>query len=345
MILQKIWDMDPGYFRLKHAAKTVLAIVVTLLLVHGEPQSFKLMAGIVSGFSMQGAVAKSFFSRMIQIITLNMAYFLAFTIGLVARDFVNGTMIVLVCAGFVANYVRRFGLKNSVAPMMGWSLCFFATMLPFTSTSQAWSHLYGVVIALVVSVLVNGLVFPENYPRLFVANSNRLFDVLARGMHELRRYILDTDEVVAFDTVPFMRITDTLTRLLESNQAMDESEVFIDQDNKINDILLQQYALMNAYMMMIDAYGILSRHHHQLSRPARLEISLFYKQFETLLASMRMRTDYTVSFKGSLVSVARTLTPTQPSEPAIIIVLLNLKLSFNLFNRHIAQLIRGSNET
>lgn len=345
MTLQTLWNIDPGYFRLKHAAKTILAILITLWLLQDEPRAFKLMAGIATGFSMQGVVAISFFSRLVQIVVLDTAYCLTFILGLLVRDSAGLSACLLVVVGFVANYVRRFGLKTSVAPMMGWSLCFFATVLPFANTSQVWSHMYGLILALLVSALVNGFVFPENYPRLFVSNSNRLFNVLAQGMREIRRYVLNVNAESGFDEAGFTQIMNTLSRLLESNQAMGESEFFVDEDNKLGDILLQQYALVHSFMMMIDAYHALLRHHHQLSRPARRGLSQIYSRFEKLFASMTMQPDYSVKSRIALVSFAKPLAYTQPSEPAVIIVLLNLKLSFNLFNRHIASLIRGADAT
>ncbi len=346
MTLQKLWIIDPGFFRLKHAAKTILAILITLLLLQREELAFKLMAGVVSGFSMQGVVAKTFSSRLKQIIILNTAYFLAFFLGLLVRDSPDGSAIILVVVGFVANYLRRFGLQSSVAPMMGWTLCFFATILPFSSTSAVWSHSYGLVIALVVSAVVNALVFSENHPRLFVDNSNRIFNMLAQGMHELRRYVLRRDERTSFDKTILSEITHTLTHLLESNQAMEESDVFSNAfSDQITAILLQQYALVHAYVMMLDAFNTLNRHNHQLSRSARISLSLIYKRFEQLFDSMTMRSDYSVKANAKWMSCATKFAYVPPSEPAIIIVLLNLKLSFNLLNRHIALLTRGMYET
>lgn len=344
MKLQTLWNIDPGYFRLKHAAKTILAILITLWLVRHEPVPFKLLAGIVSGFSMQGVVAKAYSSRIIQIIVLDLAYFLVFYLGLLVHGSEIGTAAVLVVVGFFANYARRFGLQHSVAPMMGWSLCFFATILPF-SHDAIWGQVYGLVVALVVAGLVNGLVFPENYPRLFVANSNRVFQVLAQGMHELRRYVLGVHSPDTPPRIVFEHLTNTLTRLLESNQAMDESEVFPVHSTRVNSILLQQYALVHTYVMIIDSYRILHQYNHQLSRPARIGLSLMYKQFEKLFASMTMLPDYAVTSTSDTVSLAKRLSYTPPSEPALIIVLLNLMLSFNLFNRHVSQLLRGDDAT
>lgn len=340
MKLQTLWNIDPGHFRLKHAVKTIFAILITLWLVRNEAVPFKLLAGIVSGFSMQGVVAKAYSSRIIQIIVLDLAYFLAFSLGLLVHGSEIGSAVVLVIVGFFANYARRFGLQHSVAPMMGWSLCFFATILPFEHDA-IWVQVYGLVVALIVAGFVNGLVFPENYPRLFVANSNRLFQVLGQGMHELRRYVLGVHSDDMPPSIVFEGLTTTLTRLLESNQAMDESEVFSSDSTRVNTILLQQYALVHTYVMIIDSYRILYQHNHQLSKPARIGLSLMYKQFEKMFASMNMLPDYTVTSMIGGVSLAKRLSYTPPTEPALIIVLLNLMLSFNLFNRHVSQLLRG----
>ena len=338
--LQLLWNIDPGYFRLKHAAKTIVAILITLAILHGNDLVYQLM----------GVVAKSFVSRIKQIFLLNSAYFLVFMLGLVVRDSANWSAILLVVVGFFANYVRRFGLQNSVAPMMGWTLCFFAIILPFSSTSVVWAHIYWLIVALLVSALVNGLIFPDNYPRLFVSNSNRLFNLLGQGMHELRRHVLHMEKVSSFNPQIFAQITDTLHRLLESNQSMDESEVFSETSasngDDISRILLQQYALVHAYIMMLDAYNNWSKHPCQLPRAACIRLSGSYKRFECLFTSIKMNDDFSIdSNKDCIVSLATSLQYIPPSDPAIIIVMLNIKLSFNLLNRHVMQLIRGTDET
>ena len=344
MTLQKLWNIDPGYFRLKHAAKTIVAILITLWLMRNEALPFQLMSGIVSGFSMQGVVEKTGFLRVIQIVVLNVAYFLSFILGLAVRDSVDGTAITLVILGFVVNYLRRFGLQTSMAPMMAWSLCFFATTLPFASTGVVWDHSYAVVTALVVSALVNALIFPENYQRLFVVNSNRLFHALSQGMHEIRRHLVRSDQMDVFESSVFVGIAEAMSHLLESNQAMEEDEFFVRTCPHAGDILLQQYALVHAYMMMLDTYRTLN--HTLLSSEERLALSELYRQFEHVFASMDMRKDYEVLSNNAWVSLAflgKKLT--RPPAPESIIVLLNLKLGFNLFNRHIAHLLRRSNES
>lgn len=341
MIFQKLWNIDPGYFRLKHAAKTILAILITLWLLKGEEKVFSLMGGVVSGFSMQGVVAQSFTSRIKQIIALNIGYFLAFVLGLVARNYPYGTATILVLVGFVGNYLRRFGLQNSVAPMMGWTLCFFATILPFSNVGSTAEPIYWLIIALFVSGVVNGVVFAENYPRLFVDNTNRIFKTLTQAMHEIRRHLLVSQG--SFDKTPFNTMSDALMRLLDSNQAMDESGVF--DGHQINTLLIHQYALVHIYMMMIDAFETLAEHQHHLSLQARVGFSRIFRQLEMLFNSTVMRDNYSVTTNRDLMIISKQLSYVPPSDPAVILVLLNLKLGFSLLNQHMTQLIRGINET
>ena len=345
MTLQKLWNIDPGYFRLKHAVKTIVAILLTLWLMRYEKMPFQLMAGIVCGFSMQGVVEKTGVSRIIQIVALNFVYLLTFVLGLLVRDSVNATAIMLIILGFVVNYCRRFNLQTSMAPMMAWTLCFFATTLPFTSTLDVWAHSYAIVIALLVSAVVNALIFPENYQLLFIINSNRLFRALSQSLYDLRQQLLRGTDVQnqkkKFHSEPFVNSIETLSRLLESNQAMEENQSFTKKHPRISDILLQQYALVHAYQMMLDTYRVFGT--ELLTSEERLVLSDLYSQFEHVFASLHMRRDYTVISKNPFVSLASMskklmLTPSSDS----IIVLLNMKLGFNLFNQHIKRL--GSNQ-
>ncbi len=348
MNMHKLWDIDPGYFRLKHAFKTILAILIALWLMRGESIFVKGMVGLACGFSMQGVVAKSSTSRLKQIVLFDLTYFIVFILGLLVRDSAIGTSLVLVMMGFVANYVRRFGLQTSVAPMMAWTLCFFATILPFNSTAEIWMHIYALILALFISAMVNIFVLPENYPRLFVWNSNRIFRSLAQGMHELRQYVTGQSKEQAFEKYGFVRIKNTLTYLLESNQAIEQSDEFSQQSNQISDLLLEQYALVHSYAMMVDAYHLLCRHNQQLLQPAQDELVLIHQQFEMLFASMIMDQKYAVVSSASIVflpPLVKSLGRSPTAEPAIIISLLNLKLSFNLLNRHAKKLLRIADET
>ena len=341
MTLQKLWNIDPGYFRLKHAIKTIVAILFTLWIMRFEKMPFQLMAGIVCGFAMQGVIEKTGTSRIIQIVTLNFVYLLAFILGLLVRDSANATAIALIILGFVVNYCRRFNLQTSIAPLMAWTLCFFATTLPFTNTLDVWAHSYALVLALVVSAVVNAFIFPENYQLLFINNSNRLFRALSQGLHHIQQHLsldsVDQNQKQTFHTTSLTHTMETLLRLLESNQTMEENQAFSQKNPLISDILLQQYAIVHAYQMMLDSYRTFGA--EGLTPEEKAVLSNICLQFENIFSSMHMQRDYTIISKSPFVSLASMSKKliVNPSAESILF-LLNMKLGFNLFNQHIKRM-------
>lgn len=344
-----LWRIDPGYFRLKQAGKTVLAILLILWLLADSEFSHKLIACLACGFSMQGIVAKSYSARCFQVIVFNGIYCLLFLIGLLLRE-TSFASIALVMLGFMVNYCRRFGLQTSVAPLMAWTLCFLATILPLDSAKEAWSSMYSLVAGLSVSGLVLLGVFPDNYPKLFINNVNGFFKLLARGMRDIRRYLLIRSEFQAFEREGFVRIRQDLNQLLESNQAMEQSQVFIKQKIRISDNLVHLYALLHAYSLMIDAYRILKIHDYQLPDSMRLKLSAINRHYETLFDSLRMENDYSTRLSMTMMSLTslshltKKLSDDWLSEPTLIMAILNIKLSFQLFNKHINGLLNGCND-
>lgn len=341
------WNIDPGYFRLKHAFKTVLAIVIALWFVRNETHFTKAMTGLACGMSMQGMIAKSFTSRIVQVVLFDLAFFTAFILGLWVRDFPHLCAIVLVILGFTVNYMRRFGLSNSVAPMKVWVLCFLAIVIPL-QTTESWAHIYGFIIGLVVGGLTLLFVFPENYSKLFVNNSNRLFKTLARGMNGFRRHILLPVQPKNIARLSFVRVRDVLNRLLDSNQTMVQSLAINEREKLIDGIMIHEYALIHAYNMMVDAYKIILVKNYQLSLSKRIALSAINKQFTTLLTSLTMSKDYSVTAKVCRISmekITEKLGQEPLTDPALVMVFLNLKLSFNLLHENILRLMRSDNAT
>ncbi|WP_019217990.1 hypothetical protein [Legionella tunisiensis] len=339
------WNIDPGYFRLKHAFKTVLAIVIALWFVRHETYFTKAMTGLACGMSMQGMVAKSFRSRVVQVLLFDLAFFTAFITGLWVRDFPHLCAIVLVVLGFTVNYMRRFGLSNSVAPMKVWTLCFLAIVIPF-QTKECWAPIYGFIIGLVAGALTLLLVFPDNYSKLFINNSNRLFKSLARGMNAFRQHILLPVQPRSIARLSFVRIRDVLHHLLDSNQTIVQSLAINEREKLIDGIMIQEYALIHAYNMIVDAYKTMLVKNYQLSPSKRLALSSIYKQFAVLLRSLTMSKDYSVTAKTCRISMAKItekLSQEPLTDPALVMVFLNLKLSFSLLHENILRLQRGEN--
>lgn len=341
-----LWDIDPGYFRLKHAIKTILAILITLYIVRNQSFVIMIVATIVCGFSMQPVIAPNFYGAVLRVLSFEFAYFCAFILGLSLRDSVDLRAIIFVILGFSVNYLRRFGLQNSLVPMMIWVLCFMATILPLGTLHQDLEPIYGLLTGLIVSALMLLLVFPDNYPRLFVNNSNRLFKAIAEGLTQIRRHVLKDDGNFDFERESFVQIKDSLDRLLGSNQKIEEQNQLITEEQRelIATILIHEYALVHAYNALIDAYRILRIHHYQLPQSVRVSLIMVNKHFASLFSSLAMSADYKVYCEKISVSLAKlneNLVRERLKDPGLVMVILNLKLSFNLFNQHIAALVRG----
>lgn len=343
-----LWNIDPGYFQLKQAAKTVLAILITLFILRSEPFLTKIIGGLVCGFSMQGIIARTFSARLIQGLFFYSLYFSTVILGLLVRDLPNLKSITLVLLGFGVNYIRRFNLQTSIAPTMAWILCFLATILPLDTRSAITVNLYGLAIGLIVSVLVLFIVFPENYLRLFVYNSNRLFHLLSLGLLDIERYLLAKGSIRRFDEKKFNQLKVNLNYLLDSNQAIQKNMNAAKYQDKITQLLTHQYGLVQAYVLMLEAYRVLKIQGYALTNNTRSALGTINKQFSDVLHSLTLSSELAINSPTKMIPLTQltgTFSDENLNKSTIIMAILNLKLSFNLFNQHIYYLQQTHDKT
>src|SRR5688500_5111814 len=111
------WRIDPGYFTLKLALKTVLALFVSLYLVRNDAFITKLFASYTAVIAMQGIDAKVWRYRVLHILIFDLLFCLSFSLGFLVAKSHLASAIILACLGFGINYIRRFNLERSIAPM------------------------------------------------------------------------------------------------------------------------------------------------------------------------------------------------------------------------------------
>lgn len=341
-----LWDLDPGYIQLKRAIKTILAILITLWITRDHPRSILLIAGIGSGISMQGIAGKTFRQRTIQLVLFDISYLMAFMLGALVKDSIHLTALTLVFLGFAVNYIRRFNLEKSIAPMMFWLLCFFAIILPFSGTTQKWEAFQGLIIGLTVSAAVFLIVFPENYARLFILNTNRMFASLSVGLFDLRKQLLQKRARQNFENTAAFEQKELLTQLLESNQAISD-HLATGAQSPMSQSLMQQYTLISAYKIILDAYQNIWPEKSELPRYLVPALATLNKNFASVCRSTTMKQDYTIHIKQPLVSLdewTKKLRGSPLNDPNLVILLLNLKLGFQLLNKHLSKLLWQKNE-
>lgn len=339
-----LWDIDPGYFHLKQAAKAILAILIVLFLVRKETLVTQAMAASACGLSMQGSFSKNFGRRVVQVLFFDVIYFTSFILGLSVRNYPNLQAITLILLGFVVNYSRRFNLQTNVAPLMTWILCFVAIILPFNSTNDAWAHLHGLILGLAVSALMMLVIFPENYRLLFIQNSNRFFKRLAAGLEAVRRYLLLSESSDRFYS-HCMSIKGRLNRLLESNLNIDQGQVFDKEEKLVNEIMLHQYGLAQAFTILIDAINNLRVHNYHLPSVIKLNLCVIIKNFVFLVSSLQIDDDYRLKLKVidiSFTKFTHSVNKAKIMEPEFIMAILNLNLSLHLLDQQIKKFLEHS---
>ena len=191
-------------------------------------------------------------------------------------------------------------------------------------------------------------IFPQNDALLFVNNSNQFFKTLAYGLQEMRRYVLMSSEQVNFENLSFVIIKTTLERMLESNQAIQRDEIFDEEQNQIDHILMQQYGLLIAYSLLIDVYRSLWLNKNHISRSSVLALSYLSNQFSHLFTTTKISENYVVSVAYSptlLPDLAKKIGKLSLVDSTFIMALLNFKLGFDLFKHHEKKLLRGADAT
>jgi len=331
------WQIDPGYFRLKLACKTVLAILISLWWTSDQIMITQLMAATASGFSMQGVVAKDFYRRIAQVCLFSVSYFLAFLLGLWARDSVLLTNLVLIGMAFAVNYCRRFNLRYSIAPMMVWMLCFVATILPFPSRSAAIGHIDGLIKGLIVSALVLLFVWPENYKRLFRQNSLVYFSILRDHYRSCARWLATL--LVHEDVLPVKMMRDELSFPLESNRTLETSQILVRNNPRMLNATAQQHALNQAFFLLTESLLNMKRKIEAIPRPLiPLLVDLLYQAgrlFDHLDMNKQLCLIGDVDKRISLNKLNQRLSELDITDPQVIMNIMNIKMSIQLINQHI----------
>ena len=121
---------DPGLQQLKHAAKTVVAVVIALEAFRFLHSQAALYAGMSAGFLMQSTAGTARRTRQISMAAMGAASTIAVGLGseLSGRHLAKEAL--LVAAAFAAFYVRKFIPGKAMFPMFAFVLTLLATVQP-----------------------------------------------------------------------------------------------------------------------------------------------------------------------------------------------------------------------
>jgi len=122
--------VDPGMMQLKHAAKTVLAVVIALEAFRFLQSREALYAGMGAGFLMQSTAGNERRTRQISMAYMGAASVIAVGLGSILSGQHVAKQLLLVGAAFAAFYVRRFIPGKAMFPMFAFVLTLLATVQP-----------------------------------------------------------------------------------------------------------------------------------------------------------------------------------------------------------------------
>ncbi len=121
---------DPGLQQLKHAAKTVVAVVIALEAFRFLHSQAALYAGMSAGFLMQSTAGATRRTRQISMAAMGVASTIAVGLGSELSGRQVAKEALLVAAAFGAFYVRRFIPGKAMFPMFAFVLALLATVQP-----------------------------------------------------------------------------------------------------------------------------------------------------------------------------------------------------------------------
>ncbi|MDQ6676312.1 MAG: hypothetical protein M3Z09_03350 [Acidobacteriota bacterium] len=157
---------DPGLSQLKHAAKTVLALVIALEVCRWMEPRGTLYAGLSAGFLMQSTAGSARRTRQISMASMGAASTLAVAIGSLLASSAWAKEALLVAAAFAAFYVRRFIPGKAMFPVFAFVLMLLATLQP-GGTGRAATMMTAVAVGFASAYIVFFYVLPDGTTRAF----------------------------------------------------------------------------------------------------------------------------------------------------------------------------------
>ncbi len=183
-LTSKLWYKDPGFLRLKHASKTVMAVLLAIIVAYllRIPALGVFVAGFAAGFLMQAVAGERRRYQQKTFVVICLVAIVLFFIGNIMQHNTYWQSGYLIILSFFAVYVRRYGPHFMLATLNLWVMGFIATILP-GGWPDALYNSYGVVIASIIAFIVFFYIFPQ---RKIIA----VFDNLRRNFNIVHKILL-----------------------------------------------------------------------------------------------------------------------------------------------------------
>lgn len=349
----KLWEDDPGYFRLKQSFKTLFAVFLLMALTYAAPLQVKLLSAIAAGFSMQAIIGDSRRTQLQFMLLAFPLFFICYLIGYFSKGSDLLSSSALTVLGFLAVYMRRFGPDFNFMPIIAWAFCFLGMLLPIP-LQQYWSVMGALLLGLVVSALVYLYVFPQRKTKLYFENFSVFMKDYANSLQWLAHILTHETTLEKFeaDKVSLKNHLFQLTTIngeIAQNKARTESSCAF----RLNYLYVRQYALAKVLTMILEGIGELIKAKVTLSDSVRSHLFTVFAIYASALNNLDIGHEC-----SNHKAVLRTLEITKANldafqnllikcimmEKPSIIPLININLGLRLILRNIQSMEQNNEE-
>ena len=283
--LNKFWEEDPGFFRLKQAFKTVIALLLLGIITYTMPQFAKFFSALAAGFAMQAIVGDTRKQQIKFILLAYPIYLLCFFLGYFTKTNILLSSVFLVALGFLAIYVKKYGAAFFFAPIIAWCFAFLATILPVYSLSIGMLIFY-MLLGMLIGALVYLFIFPELKSSLFDSNLRKFFHAYAMTLQWLAYLLVHKTDVVEFQRKReqhknyLFRLTMVNGDIMQNNCKNNETIT------RMNKLYIKQYALAKISSMIMEALDLIIREKIEISDDVRSHLFTVFAIYATAIANI-----------------------------------------------------------
>lgn len=199
ILAHKMWGLDPGYFKLKNAAKTTLSLMIAVFIAyHFLGKMPAVLAGFAAIFSTQGVMDDPWRKRLLALFLIGLCSLAAYVSAALIKPDIISLEILLIILAFFALYVRRFGPRFMVPPINVWALCLVGGILPHEPPRLILENGGGYIVGLLVSWVVHFTVFSLDKRRLYYENIEQLKEIFVESLVWLEQYFINGFPTEAF---------------------------------------------------------------------------------------------------------------------------------------------------
>jgi len=251
-ITRKLWEEDPGYFRLKQSFKTLVAIFLLMCITYAAPMEVKLLSAMAAGFSMQAIIGDTRYEHIKFIFIAFPVYFICYLIGYFSKNSALISSNILIILGFLVVYVRRFGPGFFFGPIIAWIFCFLGMLLP-VSLRQYWLVITALLLGLSVSALVFLFIFPERKKMLYFENFDIFLKDYANSLQWLAHILIHHTTIEKYRQDK-TALKDHLFRLTTVNGDIAQNQTNSDSPYaaRLTYLYTKQYALAKVLTMILE---------------------------------------------------------------------------------------------